>query len=81
MRIDVTWDDIRLGQRGHPDRCALARAVKRQTGVSDVMVTSSGVWVEFDHYTLPRRLREWPARYDILPHWRLFFTPFSFELT
>jgi len=80
MTIDVTWDDIRLGRRAHPSGCALARAVKRQTGVSDVMVTSGGIWVDDAHYDLPDRLRGWPTRYDMFPHWRLVFRPFSFEL-
>ena len=37
--LDVTEDDIRLGDRGMPWSCALARAATRQFGAVEVSVT------------------------------------------
>lgn len=37
--LDVTADDIRTGERGMPYSCALAKALRRQTGANDVAVT------------------------------------------
>lgn len=79
MKINVTAEDIRLGKRGTPNSCPIARAIKRRLTNRDVWVSDSEVWVKvpFRRYVdLPKEARDFVKDFDRSRDVK----PFSFNL-
>lgn len=67
VAISVTAEDIADGQRGVTNRCPVALAVRRATGIKAVSIRSTqGVLYgnEYRSFDLPAEVREFIALYD-----------------
>ena len=79
MRINVSWDDIRLGKRRSTTECMLALALKRELGIDYVSVGLCDIRLAVDGGYLTLHL---PTEIGSkIRFWELFhFTlPFSFD--
>lgn len=78
MRIEVTQEDIDLGQQGHSESCAIARALKRSFVVKRVSV--SGIMVDIGNvcYSPGPAIREWIITFDKVGKHAV--KPFAFEI-
>lgn len=75
MRIDVTNEDIRLGEISDGERDPIARAIRRHTG-GNVHVCYHEVWVSGQPFDLPKAVVGWLKRLDRGE----FVDPISFDL-
>ena len=88
MRIDVTADDIRRGERCTTDRCPVALAIRRAVPDAMILVTPTYVIVSTPAWKLnlldedmPAGVREFVLSFDrsTSPVW-CTMAPFSFDL-
>ena len=79
MRINVSWDDIRLGKRRSTTECMLALALKRELDIDYVSVGLCDIRLRVDDSYLTLHLPTEIGRK--IRFWELFhFTlPFSFD--
>jgi hypothetical protein len=77
MHIEVTADDIRLGERNDPWCCPIARAAKRALGYQvDVSSTTLRPRDTFTYIQLPQVAQEFIYRFDGMDP----VYPFTFDL-
>ncbi len=82
MKVKVRWDDILLGERKEPNTCAIARALKRTTGLPNVQVYPSFATVRngiHKRYSLPSKATEFIRDFD--RKGKFSVRPFTFEAT
>jgi len=79
MRINVSWDDIRLGKRRSTTECMLAFALKRELDVDYVSVGLCDIRIRVDDSFLTLRLPHEIGRK--IRFWEMyrFMLPFSFD--
>lgn len=76
MQINVTEEDIREGKRCNPCECPVARAIKRDLGLTCAVAVQS--WkISFGDYWIdtPQMVKDFVNRLDQRYH----VEPFSFE--
>jgi hypothetical protein len=75
MKIDVTQEDIALGQAGDPWNCPIALAARRAFGRGSVRVGGYEIraWDgrKIEHYLLPLEARRFQLRFDTAENPRL----------
>lgn len=81
ITVEVTADDIRHGQRGTCDRCAVARAVCRTFRCEPDVIAIDGDWLIFVNtpylcIDLPQTVRDFIDAFDNEQP----VQPFTFEL-
>ena len=77
MKIKVSIKDVYHGRVRNPADCMVARAVKKQTGLGDVVVTNSSIYLGDARAIIPVRVRQKIRHFDKFG----FVLPFSFDLT
>ena len=77
MKIKVSIKDVYHGRVTNPADCMVARAVKKQTGLDNVVVTHSSIYLGDARAIIPVRVKQKIRRFDKFG----FVLPFSFELT
>lgn len=63
MRLDITQRNIDEGSQDSSRNCAIARAI-RDTGASDVIVSSDVAYIEHNRFDLGDEGREFVRRFD-----------------
>jgi hypothetical protein len=64
MKIEVLPEDIFYGCPHIPDRCPVARAVRRALDATDVAAGFTRVRVGITQYKTSRRMRVWMNKFD-----------------
>ncbi len=77
MRISVTQDHIRRGERYMCMRCPVAIAIREQTGNEFVKVNKTNIRMGQKSQRIDLRIRNWIKDFDVGNE----VEPFSFELT
>jgi hypothetical protein len=79
MRINVSWNDIRLGKRRSTTECMLALALKRELGIDYVSVGLCDIRIRVEGSYLTLHLPNEIGRK--IRFWELFhfIFPFSFD--
>lgn len=77
MKIEVTQQDISRGQQADANTCAIARAIRRQTGIRNVSVTGISASIGGKHYRLPEPCSTFVSEFDRNKSW---VKPFSFTI-
>jgi hypothetical protein len=76
LKIEVTYEDIDLGQPGDPHRCPIARAATRALGADAVVVVGIISLPHGPPITLPKEAHEFYLEFDEYHP----VAPFTFEV-
>ena len=68
VKIEITANDIRLGKRGQPTSCPIARAIKRELGDHPKVGGSGSFSImlggEYQRYSAPDKAGKFVYRFD-----------------